>query len=209
MTMVIGLTGGIASGKSTVAKIFKEKGITVIDADVEARLAVEKGEKAYEEIVAYFGTEILQADGSIHRPKLGEIIFNDKEKRELLNQMVHPRVRERMNEKKEKAIANGEEIIVLDIPLLFETRNVKEFDKTVVVYVDERTQKKRLMARNNLTEEAARARIRSQMPLVEKKQLADEVIDNNGTIAETEAQLISLLEKWGFDCKKEKIMDHI
>lgn len=199
MSMVIGLTGGIASGKSTVAKMFIARGITVIDADVEARLAVEKGEKAYREIIATFGEEILQADGTINRALLGEIIFHDEKKRSLLNKIVHPVVRERMNQKKLEAESRGEKIVVLDIPLLFEGRNTTEFDKIVLVYVDEQTQLERLMKRNDLSEEAALARIQSQMPLAEKKQLADEVIDNNGSIKNTEIQVHALLKQWGID----------
>lgn len=196
MTIIVGLTGGIASGKSTVSNMLKEKGITVIDADVEARLAVDIGEPAYNEIVNYFGQEVLLEDGSINRPKLGELIFNDLEKRTKLNSIVHPAVRARMDEKRIRAIENGEKIVIMDIPLLFESKLKSTVEKTLLVYVDEETQLKRLMERNNFTEEEARSRILSQMPLKDKVSLSDAVIDNNGSIEETRKQLNAILEEW-------------
>lgn len=196
MSIVVGLTGGIASGKSTVSSILIEKGITVIDADIEARLAVENGEEAYYEIVRHFGDEVLLTDGSIDRGKLGSIIFHNQEKRFILNNIVHPAVRKRMILKKEKAIANGEKLIIMDIPLLFESKLTSLVDRTLLVYVDETIQLERLMKRNQLSKEDAIARIRSQMPLKEKIQLADAVINNNGTIEETKKQLVDILKKW-------------
>ena len=196
MAIVIGLTGGIASGKSTVSSILIEKGITVIDADLEARLAVEKGENAYDEIIAYFGSEILLADGSVDRGKLGAIIFHNEEKRLKLNSIVHPAVRKRMLAKKDEAIESGKQLVIMDIPLLFESKLTYMVDKIILVYVDENIQLQRLMERNQLSKEEARARIHSQMPLVDKVNLADAVINNNRTIEETEAQLIEILNMW-------------
>lgn len=196
MVLVIGLTGGIASGKSTVANYLKEKGLTVIDADIEARLAVEIGEPAYYKIIETFGEEILQVDKKIDRVKLGHIIFNDEEKRKQLNGIVHPEVRKRMNDKKEEGIKRGEKIIVLDIPLLFESKLTYMVDKTLLVYVDEEIQLKRLMERNQLSKEDALARINAQMPLKDKIKLADEVVNNNGTLEETFAQVEQILSKW-------------
>ncbi|MDE3839870.1 dephospho-CoA kinase [Bacillus methanolicus] len=198
MALVVGLTGGIASGKSTVSNMIKNLGITVIDADVEARLAVEKGKKAYHEIVSHFGPEILQSDGTIDRAKLGSIVFHNSEKRMLLNTIVHPAVREQMLSKKIDAEARGEKMIVMDIPLLFESELTNMVDKTLLVYVDEEIQLKRLMERNHFTEQEAKARINSQMPLKEKISLADAVIDNNGTIEETRKQLMRILSEWGY-----------
>jgi dephospho-CoA kinase len=197
MALVVGLTGGIASGKSTVSNLLREKGFTIIDADLEARFAVEVGEPAYNEIVAYFGTEVLQANGEINRPKLGEIIFNNEEKRKKLNSIVHPAVRRRMNKKREKAIENGEKLVVLDIPLLFESKLTSMVDKVLLVYVDAETQLKRLMDRNHYSKEEALSRIKSQMPLTDKIALSDAVIDNNGTIENTELQLTQILSNWG------------
>jgi dephospho-CoA kinase len=197
MSLVIGLTGGIASGKSTVSNMLKEMNIRVIDADVEARLAVEQGEPAYQKIVSAFGEEVLLKNGEIDRQKLGSIIFNDTEKRLLLNGFVHPEVRKRMMDQAKQAEENGEPIVTLDIPLLFESKLTYMVEKTLLVYVDETTQLQRLMARNSLTEEEARVRINSQMPLSEKIQLADAVINNNGTIAATKQQLQDILTNWG------------
>ncbi|WP_313800707.1 dephospho-CoA kinase [Cytobacillus sp.] len=196
MSIVVGLTGGIASGKSTVSSILIEKGITVFDADIEARLAVEKGEEAYYEIISQFGEEVLHVDESIDRGKLGSIIFHNQEKRFVLNNIVHPAVRKRMIMKKEKAVADGEKLIIMDIPLLFESKLTFLVDRTLLVYVDETIQLERLMERNHLSKEDAIARIHSQMPLKEKIQLADAVINNNGTIEETKKQLLDILTNW-------------
>ncbi|CRK84378.1 dephospho-CoA kinase [Neobacillus massiliamazoniensis] len=197
MSLVIGLTGGIASGKSTVSNMFKEMNILVIDADVEARLAVEKGQPAYEKILAEFGDNILLPNEEIDRQKLGSIIFHRSEKRQLLNGIVHPEVRKRMKRQIEEAKEQGEEIVVLDIPLLFESKLMYMVDKTLLVYVDNAIQLQRLMARNHLSKQEAEARIQSQMPLAEKVGLADEVIHNNGAITDTKKQLITILANWG------------
>ncbi|TDL77449.1 dephospho-CoA kinase [Rhodococcus qingshengii] len=197
MSLVIGLTGGIASGKSTVSNMLKEMDITVIDADVEARLAVEKGETAYQKIIAEFGDDILLDTEEIDRVKLGSIIFHNAEKRQLLNGIVHPEVRKRMNNQVEAARARGEQVIVLDIPLLFESKLTHMVEKTILVYVDRDIQLKRLMERNDLSLEDAQARVKSQMPLSDKVALADAVINNNGSITETKKQLIEILKGWG------------
>ncbi|WP_066258082.1 dephospho-CoA kinase [Neobacillus drentensis] len=197
MSLVIGLTGGIASGKSTVSNLFKEMDITVVDADIEARLAVMKGESAYVKILAEIGEDILLDNGEIDRQRLGSIIFYQEEKRQILNEIVHPEVRKRMRDQVEQAIKNSEEVVVLDIPLLFESKLTYMVDKTLLVYVNNETQLKRLIERNNLSEGDARARIRSQMPLSDKIKLADAVIDNNGSIADTKKQLLEILEQFG------------
>jgi dephospho-CoA kinase len=193
VTVVIGLTGGIASGKSTVSNMFRNRGIRVIDADQISREVVEVGRPAYHQIVEAFGEEILHDDKTINREKLGAIIFSDDNKRQQLNQIVHPAVRTEMlkqtGEEKEKSAKQ----IVLDIPLLFESKLTHMVDKTVLVYVDEQTQLERLMKRNGYSEEEAKVRIQSQLPLKEKIKLADVVINNNGSIEETEAQLQKFL----------------
>ncbi|HLO10841.1 MAG TPA: dephospho-CoA kinase [Pseudoneobacillus sp.] len=197
MSLVIGLTGGIASGKSTVSTMFKEMNIPVVDADVEARLAVMKGEAAYFQIIDTFGKDILLEDGEIDRQELGSIIFHQEEKRKLLNEIVHPEVRKRMMWQVEKAQQSGEEVIVLDIPLLFESKLTYMVEKTILVYVDYDIQLERLMKRNSLSIDDAKARIQSQMPLNEKIKLADAVINNNGSIEETNKQLINILTEFG------------
>ncbi|WJQ09909.1 dephospho-CoA kinase [Geobacillus stearothermophilus] len=196
MAFTIGLTGGIASGKSTVSAMMRELGLPVIDADEAARAVVRPGEEAYRQIVAAFGPGILRADGEIDRAKLGAIVFNDEQQRKVLNAIVHPAVRKKMLAEKEAHIRSGAKTVVLDIPLLFESGLTHWVDKVLVVYVDDDVQLRRLMARNGFTEEEALARIRSQWPMAEKVKRADAVIDNNGTIEETRRQLLDILHQW-------------
>ncbi|AKM20033.1 dephospho-CoA kinase [Geobacillus sp. FSL K6-0789] len=196
MAFTIGLTGGIASGKSTVSAMMRELGLPVIDADEAARAVVRPGEEAYRQIVAAFGPGILRADGEIDRAKLGAIVFNDEQQRKVLNAIVHPAVRKKMLAEKEAHIRSGAKTVVLDIPLLFESGLTHWVDKVLVVYVDDDVQLRRLMARNGFTEEEALARIRSQWPMAEKVKRADAVIDNNGTIEETRRQLLAILHQW-------------
>ncbi|WP_409302110.1 dephospho-CoA kinase [Peribacillus sp. SCS-155] len=198
MGQVIGITGGIASGKSTVSSYIREElGYIIIDADIAARVVAEPGEKAFNQIVEAFGQEIIGADGSINRPRLGAIIFHNEEKRLLLNSIVHPAVRAWMNEQKELAFLRGENTVFMDIPLLFESNLTHMVDKTILVYVDPDIQLGRLMNRNQLDEKEAKARISSQMPLTQKKELADVVIDNNGDISETKRQVKAALHNMG------------
>jgi len=197
MSLTIGLTGGIASGKSTVSGMLQSLGLSVIDADVIAREVVEIGEEAYKEIVVTFGEDILLPNRTINRQKLGGLIFHNQFLREELNKIVHPAVRKRMIQQKEKLFKQGKDIVFLDIPLLFESKLTYLVDKTLLVYVKPEIQLKRLMLRNNLTEKEALARISSQMPIDDKVSLADAVLDNNGTFDMTKSQLLSLLNKWG------------
>ncbi|MFJ7927609.1 dephospho-CoA kinase [Peribacillus sp. NPDC096622] len=196
MGQIIGITGGIASGKSTVSLYLQELGFTIVDADLASRAVVEPGEEAYHQVVKAFGEDILLTDGNIDRVKLGSIIFNDQEKRLLLNGIVHPAVRNWMRLKTEAALSSGEETVFMDIPLLFESKLTFMVDKTILIYVDEQVQLQRLMNRNGLSETEALARINSQMPLADKKALADAVIDNNGDINETKRQVKSILSEW-------------
>ncbi|RXK18217.1 dephospho-CoA kinase [Macrococcus sp. DPC7161] len=175
---VIGLTGGIATGKSTVSAYLKKKGFPIVDADIAARKAVEKGSDGLNQIVATFGKSILMHDQSLDRAKLGAIIFADSQKREQLNQIVHPIVREIMEKEKNKALKHHE-YVIMDIPLLFENQLQNTVDEVWLVYTSENIQLERLMRRNHLTESEALIRIKSQMPIDEKRNLADVVIDNN------------------------------
>jgi dephospho-CoA kinase len=204
MTVVIGLTGGIASGKSTVSVMLEKIGIPIIDADKIAREVVEIGQGAYNQIVAEFGTEILLKNSELDRAKLGAIIFNDEEKRKKLNSIVHPAVREQMNERKNRYIQAGEKVVVLDIPLLFEGNLQSLVDKVLLVYVDQDTQIERLMKRNVFTYDEAISRIHSQMSLEQKVNLSDEVINNNGSLEETKEMLMRIMVKWGIIKKIEK-----
>ncbi|WP_138415371.1 dephospho-CoA kinase [Aquibacillus sediminis] len=195
MTVTIGLTGSIATGKSTVASMFKDLDIPVIDADVISRQVVQIGEEAYQEIVATFGENILQEDQSLDRKKLGSIVFADEKKRQQLNQIVHPAVRGRMLELKESYLNKGEPIVVLDIPLLFESKLTYLVDCTIVVYVDEETQLKRLIERDQSSRKEALQRIQSQLSVKEKAALADFVIDNSASLQQTKEQLQTILDQ--------------
>lgn len=189
----LGLTGGIATGKSTVSNHFKELGIPVLDADVVAREVVETGQPALADIVAEFGDEMLLPDGSLNRKALGAVVFGNPEKLAKLNQFTHPRVQASMRAQADAYAKAGVPLIVLDIPLLLEGKNAAGADAVMVVTVPADVQQERLMARNQLSAENARKRMNSQMPMAEKEQLADYVIDNSGTIAETYEQVDAVL----------------
>ncbi len=191
--MILGLTGGIASGKSTVSVMLRERGIPVIDADLIAREVVEPGQPAYDEIVLHFGRGVLLADGRLDRKRLGEIIFSDEAERRVLNSIVHPEVRKTMRERAEAAVRAGHPIVVLDIPLLFESGLQHMVDKIVVVYAPFEVQLRRLMERDDLDESQAKKRLYAQWPIEEKKAQADYVIDNRGSREETEKQVDTLL----------------
>jgi dephospho-CoA kinase len=161
-----GLTGGIATGKSTVSGMLSEAGAKIIDADKIARDVVEPGTPAYRDIVAFFGRAILLSDGTLDRKGLGDIIFNDPEKKKRLDAIVHPRVYQRTEARiAEIAAKSPDAVIILDIPLLLETGMRRNLAEVIVVYVPEDLQLQRLMARDQIDAEAALARIRSQIPL--------------------------------------------
>lgn len=196
MALIIGLTGSIASGKSTVSLMFDEFQIPVVDADKIAREVVYPGEEAYNKIIETFGTHVLREDKTLNRKKLGEIVFDDQEKLEALNQIVHPAIRKRIIEKRDGFVQDGASCVVLDIPLLFESNLTNFVDKTIVVYVDENVQLQRLMERDEFGESEALKRIKSQMPVKEKAKLADAVINNNSSKTATFEQLEDILRKW-------------
>ncbi|EAC2627418.1 dephospho-CoA kinase [Listeria monocytogenes] len=196
MGKTIGLTGSVATGKSTVSNMIQHAGIPLVDADIAARKVVEPGTEGLKEIVAYFGEEILLADGTLDRAKLGEIIFKDKEKREKLNEITHPRVKDYMLEARERFFRAGEELVFFDIPLLFESHLESLVDQIVVVWTTPETELKRLMERNNLTKEEALRRIESQMGIDEKARKADFVIDNNESLEKTQKQVYTFIERF-------------
>ncbi|MGS0905889.1 dephospho-CoA kinase [Bacillus altitudinis] len=196
MTLVIGLTGGIASGKSTVSQMIKEKGIRVVDADIIAKEAVSKGSAALHQIVQTFGEEVLLPNGELNRQQLGTIIFSDEEKRKQLNAIVHPEVRKEMLEQRDEGVSNNETFVVLDIPLLFESKLEGLVDRIIVVYTTPELQLSRLMNRNDLSEEEALNRIQSQQSLEEKCQKADRVIENTKDLAFIRKQLENILNEW-------------
>ncbi|WLR46052.1 dephospho-CoA kinase [Halobacillus litoralis] len=196
MTLVIGLTGSIASGKSTVAEMFKNMDIPVIDADQISRDVVQPGEPAYQEIVKTFGEQVLEEGGGLDRKKLGKIVFSDEMKRKQLNGIVHPKVREEMIRRREQYKQQQYQAVVLDIPLLFESNLTDYVEKILVVYVDERTQLERLMERDQSGREEAEERIHAQIPVKKKAEMADAVIDNTGTIEQSSQQLRDILQGW-------------
>ena len=196
MGKIIGVTGGIASGKSSVSRWLISKGYPVIDADIAARKVVEPGMSALEEIKAVFGQDICFRDGTLDRKKLGSIVFADAEKRQILNHIVHPAVRKWMIEETEKAFQQGAKLVFMDIPLLFESKLTHMVEEVILVYVKPEVQLKRLMDRDHFTEEEAVARIRAQMPIDDKRELADYIVDNNGEFTETEQQLIEIIDQF-------------
>ena len=194
---IIGLTGGIATGKTTVSKILIEKGYKLIDADKIAREVVAINNPAYLRIVEEFGEAILLEDKTIDRKALGNIIFNDNSSREKLNQITHPQIFKTIKLNIQK-LCKEESIIFVDIPLLFEQFHLfKEYDirfnEIVLVYVDEKTQIERLVKRDFISKEQALNKIRSQMPIVEKRSKSSKTIDNNGDVEELKKQVDILL----------------
>ncbi len=193
--VVVGLTGGIATGKSTVATILADAGVIVIDADKVSHDVIKKGLPAWHEIVKCFGQDVLLPDGEINRAYLGDIIFKDPDKKHELNRIVHPLVFQETSQmlkqiKRDKPDA----IVVLDVPLLLESGMQKEMSEVIVVYIPEHLQIKRLMARDNISEADALSRIRSQMPIEEKKKLAGIVIDNSSTLEKTRGKTLEVYE---------------
>ncbi|MDN7240274.1 dephospho-CoA kinase [Planococcus sp. N028] len=201
--MIIGLTGSIASGKSTVSKMLADLGYPIVDADLVARVVVEPGTETLKEIEAIFGNEVILPDGTLNRAKLGEVIFNDLASRQKLNNVIHPAIRKEMLRQRDAFLAQGHKTVILDIPLLFESKLLNFADKILVVSVTEENQLVRLMERNGLSEQEALARIGSQLPMAVKEAGADAVIFNNGTLKETKQQLLHILSAWELDKRKD------
>jgi dephospho-CoA kinase len=199
MSVVIGLSGGIGSGKSTVSRMFAELGATVIDADAIVHELQAPGMPMVDQLAAEFGRGILDATGALDRKALGAIVFADQTARLRLNQIVHPRVGALFARRLAAAIEAKAKLIVLDIPLLFEGRvsgqgsaASRNVETTVVVWVPEAVQIERQIARDGCTREEAEQRVRAQMSIDEKRALADHVIDNSGSLADTERQVRQL-----------------
>lgn len=197
MQKVIGLTGGIGTGKSTVSELLAVHGFKIVDADVAAREAVEKGSEGLEQVRQVFGDEAIDENGEMNRKYIGEIVFNDDKMREKLNQIIHPIVRTLMEKQKEVYLKEGYNVI-MDIPLLFENNLQDTVDETWLVYASESIQVERLMERNDLTQEEAKARVYSQISIDKKRRMADRVIDNRGTLLELKQNLEALLMEEGY-----------
>ncbi|CAH1239147.1 DCAKD [Branchiostoma lanceolatum] len=194
--LLVGLTGSIATGKSTVSSMFKELGVPAVDADQIAKDVVEPGMPAFKKILAHFGPEILQEDGQLNRERLGQIIFSDKKQRKVLNSLTHPAIHRHMVWQVIKLFCQGHKYTILDIPLLFETSNLHKYlHSTVVVSCEEETQLERLIARNHYEEDEARNRIQVQMPLSKKIELADHIIENSGDLQFTKEQVLVLHQR--------------
>ncbi len=192
MKPVVGLTGGIACGKSTVAAQLAELGVPIVDADALAREVVAPGTPGLAAIVERFGSDVLLADGSLDRKKLGERVFSDPDARRALNAITHPRIAAAGLEKLRALADHPAPYRVYEAALLVENGMAKAFAALVVVTVDEATQLARLMARDGSTEDEARARIASQLPLAKKVEVADHVIDNSGAPEATQTQVRAL-----------------
>lgn len=193
--LVVGLTGGIASGKSTVSRMFADEGVPVICADELAHEAVKRGSAALEEIRRAFGTEVLAEDGTLDRAAMARLVFQDAAKRKLLETIIHPRVAEEQQRRLDRLEREGHRIVAIDVPLLFESGWEEAFDLVIVVYVPTQIQEQRLIARDAISQEDARARLDAQMPIDQKKKLADLVVDNTRGMEHTLDQVKEILVK--------------
>ncbi len=204
--MIIGLTGGIATGKSTAAEYLKEKGARIIDADQISHQISHRGEKGWQLVVDEFGDQILKDNGEFDRDKLGEIVFSDPQKRKKLESLLHPLIIYEMKEQAHQYLKN-DEIVVFMAPLLYEAGLDRFCDQIWVISSSEAEQIKRMEKRNNFSREEALNRIKAQMPLAEKEEKADVVIENNSTIADLKNKIDLYWEKVlkGVDAKLIRI----
>lgn len=194
MTFVLGITGGIASGKTTVVRFFKKEGFPVVDGDIIARKVVEPETDGLKALEKNFGPTILQSNGKLDRKKLGSIIFSDEKKRQLVDETLDPFIRGEISRQIQEA-KKSNDLVIVDIPLLYERHYEILMDKVAVVYVSPAIQLKRLMARNELSEKEALMRINSQLSLEEKKKRADILFDNCDSIETTHKQVLDWLKE--------------
>ena len=193
MGKIIGITGGIASGKSTVTNFLRQKGFEVVDADALVHQLQKPGGRLYQILVEHFGEKVLLEDGELNRPLLASLIFSNYEEREWSKQTQGQIIREELGSLRDK-FAQTEDIFFMDIPLLFEQDYASWFDETWLVYVRLDTQLDRLMNRDQLSQESAKTRLASQWPLEEKKKFATYILDNNGSREQLLSQVVKLLE---------------
>ncbi|WP_069986637.1 dephospho-CoA kinase [Streptococcus agalactiae] len=194
MTKIIGLTGGIASGKSTVTKIIRESGFKVIDADQVVHKLQAKGGKLYQALLEWLGPEILDADCELDRPKLSQMIFANPDNMKTSARLQNSIIRQELACQRDQ-LKQTEEIFFMDIPLLIEEKYIKWFDEIWLVFVDKEKQLQRLMARNNYSREEAELRLSHQMPLTDKKSFASLIIDNNGDLITLKEQMSNVLQR--------------
>lgn len=192
---IFGLTGGIASGKSTVTRFLRKKGLKVVCADSIAKSVTAPGRIAYKKIVGAFGPSILNRNRSINRHHLAQIVFSSPKKRKILNKIVHPEVLKLVQAEIKKLKKAGEKFIFLDVPLLYEEKLNYLCDSIVLVYAPEAILKKRLAKRNNLDTDKIKKRLASQFPIEAKKKMADIVIDNSGELERTKRQVDRLVKQ--------------
>ena len=193
MGKIIGITGGIASGKSTVTNFLRQKGFEVVDADAVVHQLQKPGGRLFQILVEHFGVKILLEDEELNRPLLASLIFNNSDEREWSKETQGKIIREELRALRDK-LAQTEDVFFMDIPLLFEQDYAAWFDETWLVYVSPDVQLERLMKRNHLSKEAAEARLASQWSLEEKKKLANHLFDNNGSRDQLLSQVVTLLE---------------
>jgi dephospho-CoA kinase len=186
---LVGLTGGIATGKSTVTAMLREFGAKIINADDLARVIIQPGKEAWKEIVTAFGNDILRPDKSIDREKLRKIIFEDERARAKLDAITHPRIRALALMRAQELAAKGSEVVLYEAPLLFENEAHTWLSPIIVVSTDDATQRRRLKARDKLSDPEIDQHIQAQMPLAEKKRLADYVIENDGDLDDLKRQV--------------------
>jgi dephospho-CoA kinase len=187
--LLVGLTGNIGAGKSTVAQLLSERGATIIDADILARRAVERGTAAYDKIVQHWGSAVLAPDGLLDRAALRRTVFHDAEQLEKLNDIVHPEVERQRVALVAEAKRRGDRIVICDIPLLFERHLVDRFDQVILVDAPRELRLERLVQERQLPEADAMAMIAAQMPAALKRARADHVIDNDGTLGKLETRV--------------------
>lgn len=197
MALIIGLTGGIVSGKSTVARMFKDLGAKIVDADKLGHQVILPQGAAWKRIIKTFGKDILQKDQTINREKLGKIVFANQDLLKKLNKITHPEIIKLIKKEISLAKDNSKEekkILIIDAALIYETKIDRLMDKIIVVYLDEEEQLKRLIKRNNLSEKEALQKIKSQIPLKEKIEIADYAIDNSNSLDKTREQVEKIWE---------------
>lgn len=190
----IGLTGGIATGKSTATEVIRGLGLTVIDADKISHQLSEIGERGYEKMLAHFGPQILKSDLSIDRKKLGQLVFADHKMKSDLENILHPLIRIEVQLQKKIQQENGDRLCFYDVPLLFEKKLESEFDATVLIWCDHKTQLERLIKRDGLTEFEALARLSHQLLMTDKVKKANFCIDNSGDRADLQRQIQKLIK---------------